>query len=85
MKDVLITRLVDPNNRIVLPTNLITEVLHLQNEEEKRVDLFVDGDSIVIKNHKPICVFCRTHNNLSKFKHTHICSECLRELCESQK
>lgn len=85
MKDMMISRLIDSNNRIVLPYNLVTEVFHKQNDEELMVDFFVDGDSVIIKRHQPICVFCRTHDNLSKYKNICICADCLKELIELQK
>lgn len=85
MIDLLMVRPIDSNNRLVIPPNLLSEVFHTQENEKIKVNFFVEGDAIIIKQYKPMCICCRTRDNVVEFKNIAICSNCLKELKEIEK
>ena len=57
MKSTGIVRGIDAQGRVVLPKELRTS-MHL--DTDTKLEIFVDGDSIVLKKHRPAgsCDFC---------------------------
>ena len=77
MKSTGIVRKVDELGRIVLPIELRRT---LDIGERDSLEIYVDGDSIVLKKYEPSCIFCNEANNVTVFKNRNICENCLREL-----
>jgi excinuclease ABC subunit A len=69
MKSTGIVREIDPLGRIVLPKS-IRKVYNLK--ERDGVEIFTDGDSIVLKKYSPFCIFCGEQENLIKYKDKNI-------------
>ncbi len=63
--------------RIVLPIELRRT---LDIAEKDAIEIYVDGDSIILRKYEPTCIFCGDGKNVESFKGKNICASCLREL-----
>lgn len=79
MKATGIVRKVDELGRIVLPIEL-RRTLDLDIKDP--VEIFVDGEKIILKKYLPACVFCGNTDNTIYFKGKLICDSCKSELVE---
>ena len=77
MKATGIVRPVDALGRIVLPIELMRT---LDITTEDALEIFTDGQSIVLKKYQPSCVFCGEADNVTMVKGKYICKDCLKEL-----
>jgi transcriptional pleiotropic regulator of transition state genes len=77
MKSTGIVRKVDELGRIVLPIELRRT---MDIKETDPLEIFVDGDQIILKKYEPCCIFCGETKDIVYFKGKKICSECLAEL-----
>ena len=75
-----VSRKVDQLGRIVLPVELRRN-LDI-SEERDSLEVFVDGEKIILKKYAPACVFCANARNVFSFKGKNICIHCLDELKE---
>lgn len=77
MKSTGIVRKVDELGRIVLPI----ELRRTMNIEVKdALEIFVDGDQIVLKKYEPSCIFCGNAKDIIHYKGKNVCSACAHEL-----
>ena len=77
MKATGIVRKVDELGRIVLPI----ELRRTQNIEIKDpLEIYVDGESIMLKKYQPACVFCGSSDNIKQIKGKNVCEKCVKEL-----
>lgn len=76
MKSTGIIRKLDNVNRLVIPHEATSQ---LDFEENEEVEVFVDGDSIILKKAFDKCTFCGSQEGLRKFKNKYICGACNRE------
>ena len=79
MKSIGVVRPVDNLGRIVLPIEL-RRTLGIQIKDP--LEIFVEGDSIILKPYKPCCVFCGEGNGVVHFHGKNICKDCLDALKE---
>ena len=77
MKSTGIVRKVDELGRIVLPIELRRT---MGIEVKDALEIYVDGDHIVLKKYEPSCVFCGNAKDIIHFKGTNVCSDCAHEL-----
>ena len=77
MKSTGIVRKVDQLGRIVLPIEL-RRVLDIK--EFAPVEIYTEGDSIILKKYAPDCLFCGNGDNVVDFKGKHVCKICLKDL-----
>lgn len=77
MKSTGITRQVDTLGRVVLPKELRR---NLGLEVNDSMEIYVDGDSIILKKHHPSCVFCDEATDVVAFNGKIICKTCLNKL-----
>ncbi|HBN11507.1 MAG TPA: AbrB family transcriptional regulator [Ruminococcus sp.] len=77
MKTTGIVRKIDELGRIVLPIELRRT---LGIGERDSIEIYVDGESIILKKYKTSCVFCSETDNLIDFKGKSICPSCLMQL-----
>ena len=77
MKSTGIVRKVDSLGRVVLPIELRRT---LDVSERDALEIFVEGNSVVLKKYEPTCIFCGNGNNGTQFKGKNICAPCLKEL-----
>lgn len=77
MKSTGIVRRVDELGRIVLPIELRRT---LEISEKDALEIYVDGDSVILKKYEPSCVFCGNAKDVVNFKGRNICPACIKEL-----
>ena len=73
MKSTGIVRKVDFLGRIVLPMDL-RRTYNIQANDS--VEIFVDGDQIVLHKYEPACVFCGSFGDIRNFKGKNVCHVC---------
>lgn len=79
MKSTGIVRKVDELGRIVLPI----ELRRTHGIEEKdRIEIFVDGESIILRKYQPACIFCDNAKDIINYKGKNICPDCIRAMNE---
>ncbi len=78
MKSTGIVRSVDPLGRMVIPAEL-REKFGVK-DGNGAFEIFVDGDSIILKKYEPTCVFCGSSENITVFKDRNVCEHCIKEL-----
>ena len=72
-----IVRKVDELGRIVIPIELRrTMDIDLRDS----VEIYMDGDRIVLKKKKEVCVFCGSEEGLETVKEKSVCRNCIGEL-----
>lgn len=79
MKSTGIVRKVDELGRIVLPIELRRT---LGIEEKDRIEVFVDGESIILRKYQPACIFCDNAKDIINYKGKNICPDCIRAMNE---
>ncbi|WP_064199041.1 AbrB/MazE/SpoVT family DNA-binding domain-containing protein [Brevibacillus brevis] len=76
MKAVGVVRKVDELGRIVLPKEL-RETFDINIKDA--IEIYVNGESIILKKYQPSCVFCNSVEETVFFKGKLICSTCSNE------
>lgn len=79
MKSTGIVRKVDELGRIVLPIELRRT---LGIEEKDRIEIFVDGEFIILRKYQPTCIFCDNAKDIINYKGKNICPDCIRAMNE---
>ena len=77
MKSTGIVRKVDELGRVVLPIELRRT---LDIAERDALEIYVEGETIVLKKYEPSCIFCGNVADTSAFKDKNVCSRCIKEL-----
>jgi AbrB family transcriptional regulator, transcriptional pleiotropic regulator of transition state genes len=77
MKSIGIVRKVDELGRVVIPIELRRT---LGIGEKDGLEIYVDGDRIMLKKYEPACIFCGGINNVSYFKGKLVCNKCVHEM-----
>ena len=77
MKTTGIVRKVDELGRVVLPIELRRT---LEIAEKDPLEIYVEGDSIILRKHSERCIFCGSDADLVEFKGKLVCRNCLEEL-----
>jgi transcriptional pleiotropic regulator of transition state genes len=77
MKSTGIVRKVDELGRIVVPIELRRT---LDIGERDALEIFVDGEQIILKKYEPACIFCSNARDVINYKGKNICKSCLNEI-----
>ena len=77
MKSTGIVRPVDNLGRIVLPIEL-RHNLHI--DKNASLEIYVDGDNIVLKKYQPACIFCGSAEDVAVYQGRNICAACCRAI-----
>ncbi|KAB3531816.1 AbrB/MazE/SpoVT family DNA-binding domain-containing protein [Alkaliphilus serpentinus] len=77
MKSTGIVRKVDELGRVVLPIELRRT---LNIAEKDALEIYVDGESVILKKYEPACIFCGNAKDVKNFKTKNICKDCLSEM-----
>ncbi len=72
-----IVRPVDELGRVVLPITLRRERGIAPNDE---LEIYVEGEKIILQKYKPRCVFCGEHEDLMEFHGKRICQQCAKDI-----
>ena len=79
MKSTGIVRKVDGLGRVVLPKELRRT---LGVDMKDSMEIYVDGEQIILKKYQPACVFCGSSDGIKQIKGKNVCSKCIKELQE---
>lgn len=77
MKSTGVVRKMDQLGRIVFPKEL-RRILNL--EEGDGLEIYTEGEQIILKKYEPCCIFCGEAKEVINFKGKNICKICLKEL-----
>lgn len=77
LKSTGVVRKLDQLGRIVLPKELRT-VLNLK--EKDALEIYVDGEEIILKKYEPACVFCGDAREVVNYRGKNICKKCFEEM-----
>lgn len=77
MKSTGVVRRTDNLGRIVLPVEL-RRILHIHPKDA--VEIFTEGQNIILRKYEPSCIFCEETKNVVNFKGKNICRNCLDEI-----
>ena len=77
MKSTGIVRKLDELGRVVIPKEIRNK---LDIEEKDPIEIYIDGNSIILKKFESGCIFCNNSKDLSTFKDKLICSKCLDKI-----
>lgn len=77
MKSTGIVGKVDQLGRIVIPVELRRT---FDIEEEDPLEIYTEGNQIILKKHETACVFCGSTDNVEIHKGKNICRKCFTEL-----
>lgn len=79
MKSTGIIRKVDELGRIVLPIELRRT---LDISERDNLEIYTDGQTIILKKYQPSCVFCNSDTDILQFNGKNICTGCLKAMSQ---
>ena len=79
MKATGIIRKVDELGRIVLPIELRR---NLDIAERDELEIYVDGDSIILRKYQSACVFCESTKKIVSYRGKNVCPDCIAKLKE---
>lgn len=77
MKATGIVRKIDELGRIVIPIEL-RNTLDIKTKDA--LEIFVDGDNIVLGKYQPSCIFCGSREKTVFFKGKLVCDKCRSQL-----
>ena len=80
MKATGIVRNVDELGRIVIPKEM-RKKMDISNNDP--VEIFVEGDRIILTKYYAACTFCGSNLGISEFKGKRLCADCLRQIKET--
>ena len=72
---------IDKLGRVLIPKNL-RQKLDLAVDDP--IEVFTDGDALVLRKYRKKCAFCGSEENIISFKEKYICSSCIPELSKSE-
>lgn len=79
MKATGIVRRVDELGRIVLPIEL-RRTMGISERDE--LEIFLDGERIVLRKCGTVCAFCGSDKELVSYRERYICRECIGQLTD---
>ena len=77
MKSTGIVRKIDDLGRMVIPIELRKT---MDIDKKDPMEIFVDGDKIVLTKYEPACIFCGNADETIEFKDKVICQDCMEEM-----
>ncbi|HIY07932.1 MAG TPA: AbrB/MazE/SpoVT family DNA-binding domain-containing protein [Firmicutes bacterium] len=77
MKSTGIVRKVDELGRIVLPIEL-RRTLDINKKDS--IEIFVEGNQVILKKYQPACVFCGNASDIFTFGDKNVCRKCLNKM-----
>ena len=79
MKATGIVRPVDALGRVVIPIELRR---NLGIEKDDSLEIFVEGQYIMLKKYEPCCIFCGDAKDLTMIRGKCVCGKCFEEMKE---
>ncbi len=79
MKSTGIVRKVDELGRVVIPIEL-RKTLGINVKDA--LEIYVDGEKIILKKYEPACIFCGSADKVKHFSGRIICEECVSKISD---
>lgn len=79
MKTTGIVRKIDELGRIVLPIEL-RRTLNINIKDS--MEIYVEGNKIILSKYEPSCIFCGTGDDVVPFEDVNICKSCAKKIAE---
>lgn len=79
MKSTGIVRRLDELGRVVIPKELRKT---LTIDVKDPLEIYVDGETIILKKYAPACIFCNEAKNVVVYKGKNVCENCRKGLAE---
>lgn len=79
MKSTGIIRKLDELGRVVIPKEIRNK---LDIEEKDPIEIYIEGNSIILKKFELGCIFCNNSKDLNTYKEKLICQKCLSKISE---
>ncbi len=79
MKSTGIVRNLDELGRVVIPKEIRRK---LNIEQKDPIEIFIEGNSIVLKRYENGCIFCNNSKDLQLYKEKLICKKCLEKISQ---
>ncbi|MCQ2560913.1 MAG: AbrB/MazE/SpoVT family DNA-binding domain-containing protein [Clostridia bacterium] len=79
MKATGIVRKLDQLGRIVIPMELRST---FDLKERDPIEIFVEGDDIILRKYHPACIFCGDATEIVQFEGKNVCKKCLSKMKE---
>jgi len=79
LKSTGIVRKVDELGRVVIPIELRRT---LGIEVKDALEIYVDGEKIILKKYEPACIFCGSAEKIKQFSGRIICEECINKMSD---
>ncbi len=73
-----IIRQVDKMGRVVIPKEFRNQ-LKVENEKDS-FEIFLEGDTIVLRKFQPTCVFCHKLGPSADYAGYNVCKDCIKKL-----
>lgn len=77
MKSTGVVRKVDELGRVVIPIELRKT---LGIGEKDSMEIYVDGDKIILRKYEPGCIFCGNAQNVVNYMGKSVCRNCLERM-----
>lgn len=77
MKTTGIVRKTDPLGRVVIPIEIRRE---LGIEQDDALEIFIDGDQLILRRYVPFCIFCGEKKGLIYYQGRKICRRCFLKI-----
>ena len=77
MKSTGVVRRLDELRRIVIPIEL-RRTLDLADRE--CLEIFTEGNQIILKKYQPACIFCGEAKDVINYKGKNVCKQCLEDI-----
>jgi transcriptional pleiotropic regulator of transition state genes len=79
MKSTGIVRKIDDLGRMVIPIEL-RKTMNISKKDP--MEIFVDGDKIILSKYEPACIFCNSADDVIEFEGRTICGSCKEKIAE---
>ena len=77
MKSTGIFRKIDDLGRLVISKELRK---NMNMNKKDPMEIFIDGDKIILKKYQPACIFCGSMDDDLKYEGRTVCQECIKEM-----
>jgi transcriptional pleiotropic regulator of transition state genes len=79
MKSTGIVRKIDDLGRMVIPIEL-RKTMNINKKDP--MEIFVDGEKIILRKYEPACIFCGSADDVIEFEGRTICGSCKEKIAE---
>jgi len=79
MKSTGIVRKIDDLGRMVIPIEL-RKTMNINKKDP--MEIFVDGDKIILRKYEPACIFCGSADDIIEYEGRTICGSCKEKIAE---